>query len=59
MAAWAARGIDIVFVGTRVSQNVVEIGVLGPAPTAEQQLAAAYGADAIVVYIMDEPPETG
>jgi hypothetical protein len=58
MAPWADRGIQIVFVGTRVSQNVVEIGVLAPAETAEQELNVAYGADAIRVFITDQPPQT-
>jgi hypothetical protein len=56
---WADRGVDIVFIGTRVSLNVVEISVLVPAPTAQQQLTAVYGTDSIVVYVTDKPPQTG
>jgi hypothetical protein len=58
MAPWADRGIRIVFVGALLSENVVEIGVLAPATTAEQDLNAAYGADAIKVLITDQPPQT-
>lgn len=56
-SAWADRGIKIVFVATRVSLNVVELSVLAPAPTAEEQLADVYGPDDIIVYITDEPPK--
>jgi hypothetical protein len=55
--AWADRGISIVGIATRVPLNVVEISVLAPAPTAEQQLAAEYGPDAIRVYVVDTSPQ--
>jgi hypothetical protein len=56
---WADHGIEIVFVGTRVSQNLVEISVLAPAPTADRELVAAYGPDTISVYLTDQPAQTG
>jgi hypothetical protein len=59
MPMWAERGIQIVAIAMRVPLNVEEIWVLAPAPTAEKDLAAAYGSNAIKVYVSDTGPQVG